>query len=190
MSTRFYTKKQLTIINGVLCGPDHEVVQPDQEIIRQANALETLKQKVEYLAKQPEATPMPSLDGFERKSEMDSVVPEFEVSTPIMDFKAHESMLLMNELDEQRTAVEANAMLACFAKLLEFVKSEYVLDLGYPCPRIDTPTLGSILELTDHDVVNVVAEANGLVSDDDDDDYDVLEDILDSIDKAIKSDED
>jgi hypothetical protein len=80
-------------------------------------------------------------------------------------------------------------MLGCFSKLIAFAKSEYVLDTGTPGPRIDTPTLGNLLELTDDDIIEVVASACGLNAvdddaDDTDEDAPELKQILDDLLKA------
>jgi hypothetical protein len=183
-----YTKKQLTIVNGYLKAPDSTIVVVDPKVIVEANVLETLSQKADYLMAQPAATPMPTFDGFERKSIMDEIVPKFTVTTPMLDKRAEDALAIMEELDNVETANNANQVLELFAELFEFVKNDYVIDHGNDgseLVRIDTPTLGNILELTDSEVVEVIAKCSGLVkTDKDDEDLESLRSLLDELIKA------
>ena len=161
---KMYKKSTLSLIDGMLVSPDGDVVSVDSAIVSQANKLETLFQQGKYLMAQPEATPAPSLDGFERKSAFDISEAKFDVSTPILDAKAEETMALMDELDDMATASKANEMIEEFRELISFTMADYVFDCGTPvCLRFDTPTIGSVLELTPKDVSNVVALVNGMV---------------------------
>ena len=169
---KLYKKSDLSLINGMLVSTEtNDIIMPDINVVKQANALETIAQKAKYLAAQPEATPMPSLKGFERKSIKDDLIGgvKFEAKTPGLDFKAAEAMALMSELDDVETTNKANAMLDKFTELLAFVKNDFVIDFGGGTPVFDTPTLGSILELTQQDIVDVIAMAAGLEKDDDHD---------------------
>jgi len=159
---KMYKKSDLKLVNGLLVTEDGEVVMPDVCVVRQANELETLWQKAEYLAKQPSAQPMPSLDGFKRKSIHDTDA-MFTVTTPLMDKKAEEAVAIMDELDDMVTCEKANAMLTEFSSLLRFVREDVVLGCGGEVPYLfDTPSLGSVLELTEQDLVDVIAEACGM----------------------------
>jgi hypothetical protein len=159
---KMYKKSDLKLVNGLLVTEDGEVVMPDVRVVRQANELETLWQKAEYLAKQPSAQPMPSLDGFKRKSIHDTDA-LFTVTTPLMDRKAEEAVALMDELDDMATCEKANALLSEFSALLRFVREDVVLGCGGEVPYLfDTPNLGSVLELTEQDLVDVIAEACGM----------------------------
>ena len=161
---KMYKKSVLSLIDGMLVSPDGDIVSVDSAIVSQANKLETLLQQGKYLMAQPEATPAPSLDGFERKSAFDINEAKFDVSTPVLDAKAEETMALMDELDDMATASKANDMIEEFRELISFAKADYVIDCGVPvCLRFDTPTIGSVLELTPKDVSNVVALVNGMV---------------------------
>lgn len=160
---KMYKKSDLTIIDGMLVNGDGDIVMPDVRVIEQANELETLVQKAEYLSGQPEATPMPSLEGFERKSEKDADV-HFHAKTPELDKKAEEAMAIMDELDDMATVDAANDMVDKFPELLAFVSNDYVVDFG--CGGVlvtfDTPTLGSVLKLTKDDVIDAIAYACGM----------------------------
>lgn len=167
---KMYKKSDLSLIDGMLVSAETgDIIMPDINVVKQANALETIAQKAKYLAAQPEATPMPSLKGFERKSIKDDLIDgvKFEVKTPGLDFKAAEAMALMSELDDVETTNKANAMLDKFTELLAFAKNDFVIDFGGSASVFDTPTLGSILELTQQDIVDVIAMASGLEKDPD-----------------------
>lgn len=160
---KMYKKSDLQIVDGMLVTEGGDIVLPDTSIICQANELETLKQKADYLAAQPEATPMPSLDGFERKSIRDAGLGRFEASTPTLDAKVFEAEALMDEIDDMAAADNANAMLAGFAELIAFANADYVVDCGRQSiiHLFDTPTLGSVLELKGSDIVGIIATVCG-----------------------------
>lgn len=169
---KMYKKSDLTIIDGLLvCEETGDVVAADVTLVRQANELETLSQKAEYLAKQPEATPMPSLDGFERKSIKDKLIKgaSFEATTPLLELEAAKAIAMMDEIDDVVVVDKANELLSKFDRLLEFVNSDHVIDtgLGIGVVKFDTPTLGNVLELTQRDITAAVARIVGLEGDDD-----------------------
>lgn len=160
---RIHKKSDLKLVDGLLVTKKGEVVTPDPRIVRQANDLETLYQKAEYLAAQPSATPMPSLEGFERKSDADTSALHFSALTPKLDEKAAEALALMEEVDSLTTVEQANQMVDRFAELIRFADSDTVIDCESDhVDAFDTPCLGPILELTHEDVVGVIAYANGM----------------------------
>lgn len=160
---KLYNKSDLAIIDGMLVADDGSIVLPDRRIIEQANELETLSQKHAYLAKQPSATPAPNLDGFERKSIKDSDL-SISAHTPILDMKAEEAMALMDEIDDIATVNHANAMIDSFSELLAFTKADYVVgrESDGMIELFDTPTLGSVLELTRDDILEVIFAVCGM----------------------------
>ena len=158
---KMYEKSELTLVNGRLVDKDKNVIAVNPNIVHEANNLETRAQKTDYLLAQPAATPMPTLDGFKRKSSKDTGV-KFNTTTPLMDAKMQETMDLMDELDDMALADKANAMLDDFKHLIEFAQNDYVVseDGIFGCTNaFDMPTLGSVLELTVDDICNVVALA-------------------------------
>lgn len=163
---KMYKKSDVTLNHGLLISKDGDIILPNYLIVKQANSLETLVQKMAYLSAQPKATPAPSLDGFERVSIDDSKSRKFEVSTPVMDAKADEAMKLMDEIDDVTTANAANAMLDDFKEFLDFVTQDFVIDCGDQLYKFDTPTLGNVLELTEADVVDAVAYVCGMTKKD------------------------
>jgi len=164
---KMYKKSDLTLNHGLLVSKDGDIVLPEYRIVQQANALETMVQEAAYLMDQPEATPMPSLDGFKRRSIDDSESRKFTVDTPIMDAKAKEAMQLMDEIDDMATADKANAMLDKFKSLLDFVTQDFVIDCGDQLYKFDTPMLGDVLKLDEADVVNAIAYVCGMTKEDD-----------------------
>lgn len=163
---KMYKKSELTLVDGMLVAADGDIVQPDIEVVVQANSLETLKQKTAFLAAQPEATPMPSLDGFERKSIGDGDI-KLSAHTPTLDKQAEEAVAMMDELDDMVTVSHANAMIEDYSKLLAFAKADYVIDCGSQglIHLFDTPTLGSVLDLTQDAVLDVIFSACGMDKD-------------------------
>jgi hypothetical protein len=163
---KMYKKSDLVLINGTLVSESTgDVIVPSPAIVLQANELETLSQKAKYLSAQPDATPMPSLDGFKRKSINDNDDTKFSVDTPHLDRQAYETMMMLDEMDDTCVVNKANEMLKDFSDLVTFVKNDYVVDCaGGNFATFDTPTLGSVLELTVDDIMNVVAMACGLES--------------------------
>lgn len=164
---KMYKKSDLTLNHGMLVSKDGDIVLPDPLIVGQANQLETLVQKAAYLMAQPEATPMPSLDGFERKSIKDSDSRKFKVTTPTIDSKVDEAMRIMDELDDAKVADKANSMLDDFGSFVDFVTQDFVVDCGSQLCLFDTPMMGDVLKLTEADVVNAIAYVCGMTEDDD-----------------------
>ena len=161
---KMYKKSDLTLVNGMFVDKDMNVIAVSPYIVHEANDLETLAQKTDYLMAQPPASPMPTLDGFERQSSKDTGI-KFNTTTPVMDAKMQEAMDLMDELDDVALVDKANAMLDDFKHLIEFAKNDYVVseDGIFGCTNpFDMPTLGSILELTPEDICSVVAFAAGM----------------------------
>lgn len=173
---KMYKKSDLTIIDGMLVTPAGDIVMPDRSIVEQANELETKLQMASYLSAQPEATPAPSLDGFKRTSVNDKVSDLFKVSTPLMDMKAKESLLIMDEIDDIVAAGRANDMLASYSELASFASVDYVVDTGNgSVMQFDTPTIGSVLDLTIEKLSEVIACVCGMepCGSDEEDDEDV-----------------
>lgn len=163
---KMYKKSDLVLNHGLLVSKDGDIVLPDSVIVEQANRLETLVQKAAYLMAQPEATPMPSLDGFERKSIKDSDSRKFKATTPTIDSKVDEAMRIMGELDDAKAADKANSMLDDFDSFVDFVTQDFVVDCGNQLCLFDTPMLGDVLKLTEADVVNAIAYVCGMTEDD------------------------
>lgn len=188
---KVYKKSDLTLNHGLLVSKDGDIVIPDIAIVNQANRLETVLQEAVYLNEQPKAQPMPSLNGFERKSIKDSTRQKFEADTPIMDAKQKEALALMDEIDDVTTVNQANELLMQFDKLVDFVSQDFVIDCGNELYCFDTPIIGNVLDLTADDVSKAVAYICGMVEEDkatgpkhlyadelDDDEFDTLLGIL------------
>lgn len=158
---KLYKKSDLSITKGLIVANNGDIILPDLHIVKQVNELETMVQQAAYLERQPEATSMPSLDGFERVSINDSKV-KFTAVTPTMDEKAAEAMAIMDEMDDLVTVNKANELLGNFKELIEFADHDFVVDCGDQLYCIDTPMLGSLIDLTKEDIVNAIAAICGM----------------------------
>lgn len=194
---KMYKKSDLKLVDGILVSNNNDVVIPSSSVVEQANKLETLAQQAEYIDNQPKGMPEPSLDGFERVSEID-VVGKFNARTPVLDYKADEAMAIMDEIDAMAAASHANELQDELADLMKFVHSDYVIDCGTDLVQFDTPMLGSVLLWSPKDVVETIAHICGAdsvihkkIDDDDIDDDDIhavmdsIQDTLDRINNAI-----
>lgn len=161
---KMYKKSEMSLVDGLLLAEDGTVVAPVGNVIRQANELDTLVQKAIYLQQQPEATPMPSLDGFERASNF-KVRCGLSVDTPILDKHAEEALQLMDELDDCKRVDEVNTFLEKYADLISFADSEQVVCSEATTPeKFDTPVLGNPLKLTPELIVKSVGIIHGIVA--------------------------
>ena len=155
-------KSELTLVDGMLVKGD-DVIGIEPSIIHQANMLETLAQKTAYLSAQPDYSPVPSLDGFEREYEADKLC-QFTAATPLLDSKVKEAMDIMDEIDDVTTVEQANDMLENYRELYEFCSVDYVVgNLDKPnVIKFDMPTLGNPLCLTTFDIEHIIAAACGM----------------------------
>lgn len=172
VTMKMYDKSNLKLVRGMLVDPNGNVITPNLAVIKQANRLEELAQKAKYLADQPDATPMPSLDGFKRKSIMDNVMDNvaFRVSTPHLDFEVERTMRIMEDIDDANVTIAANNMLKEFTELIDFATNDFVVDVVANYSYLfDTPTLGNILELTVDDITETIAAVCGIERFDGDD---------------------
>ena len=106
---KLYDKKELTFRKGMLVTKDGDALRIATAITAQANALETEMQKQMFLKDQPEATPAPTLDGFERKSIAKKKV-RVQCATPLLDEKIKKAEAFMEELDTVDNAKKVEAM--------------------------------------------------------------------------------
>lgn len=163
---KMYKKSDLNLVNGMLVTESGDIVMPDHRIVDQANNLETIIQQTLYLEDQPQATPMPSLKGFERESINDHEQ-EFTASTPMLDVKVAEAMGIMDEIDDISIVNKANQMMVDFGQLVDFVSNDYVIDCGGDTAlQFDTPRMGDVLKLTKEDITIFIAHICGLCDED------------------------
>ena len=164
---KMYKKSDLSLVDGLLLAEDGTIVKPVGDVIAQANELDTLYQKAMYLKAQPAASPMPSLAGFERKSNFDIGV-GFTADTPLLDKKSEEAMKLMEEIDDYNTANEVNKFLEGYADLIRFAASDKVVCSEDDAIEVfDTPALGDPLEISVEAIQVTAALIHGLTIDDD-----------------------
>lgn len=129
MTVKYMNKDKLQLIDGMVCNKKGEVLGIDPEIVELYNELETKVQEKHYLDKQPEAQPMPSLDGFERKHSVGNVwMPIVEVAkTPVTDKRIEEAIAFAKEMGDVHKADVANETIAKYAKLFQFVEQDKIL---------------------------------------------------------------
>lgn len=139
---KMYVKSELKFDSGYVLTMDDEVVALPPKVAEQLNEMETEIQKVAYLKAQPEAQPMPSLDGFERESIVKHA--HVEVETKYLDREKRRSMGLLNDLRNMAAADEANEKLAKYDEAIRFLREDKFVE-GTEVIMIDTPTIGNIL---------------------------------------------
>ena len=160
---KMYKKNELKFVDGLLIADDGTIVAPSKKIVSQFNRFETLCQRYDYMIDQPDYSPMPSLDGFERKSSFGHKG-GFAVKTPLLDAKVEDTMKLLDELDGAKAADDANEMLEEFEEMVLFICNDYVVDLGVvggELERFDLPTLGDPLKLTEKDIIAIIGMVCG-----------------------------
>lgn len=157
---KVYPKSDLHLKDGLLVTSEGDVVCIDPDIVDLANELETKLQKARFLAKQPEAQPMPSLEGFVRKSV--NKIEMFTTETPLADKQAEDALAFMNELDDVKLTNDMNQMLNGMFDLVMFVREDSVLGMeAASIHRFDTPELGNPLTWNEDTLATAVAEIHG-----------------------------
>lgn len=159
---KMYKKNDLHFIDGMLVTEDGKIVVPSAKIVRQFNDFETMCQRHDYLIDQPDYSPAPSLDGFERKSAFGHNG-GFSAKTPLLDAKVEDTMKLLAELDGANAAEDANNLLDEFEEMVLFVCNDYVVDFGEAIELIkfDTPMLGDPLKVTEAEIIKVISAICG-----------------------------
>lgn len=137
---KLYKKTDCQFIEGQIVCND-EIISLDPVVYGMLHLMDIQLQKSNYLLKQPEAAPAPSLAGFKQKSMYK--LPYIEKpKTPVSDKQVKQAMAIMAETDELEKAGEVNALITELKPLFDWVASEYVVDSGKPHPKIDLPLMG------------------------------------------------
>lgn len=152
---KMYSKIDVTFSNGYIVGENSNVVCLPDKVAEQLNELEEIFQKAEYLKAQDPASPMPSLDGFKRKSINKTI--EIEASTPTIDAKVAESIQIRDELRKVDNAETMNKIIGEYSEVFHFVQSNTFVE-GSKVVLIDTPTLGNPLDIKVEDLLDKLAE--------------------------------
>lgn len=150
---KMYCKNELTFENGYVINKDHDVVALPVKAAVQLNAMETFLQKQKYLHDQPDATPEPSLDGFEFESTL--AKPEINVITPVFDAKIKESKDILKELRDKEMATAINHTLDAFVDALRFLKDDSFVE-GDEVIRLDLATIGNPLNANADEIVGTI----------------------------------
>ena len=152
---KMYNKSQVTFSNGYVIDDDSNVVCLPDKVAEQLNELEEIFQKAEYLKAQDPASPMPSLDGFERESIRQTVT--VEASTPTLDAKVEEGMKIRNELRKMNNADTMNEFIFKYQEVFHFVQDDTFVE-GDKAVFIDTPKLGNPLDIKVDDLLDKLVE--------------------------------
>lgn len=160
---KLYDKKELTFHKGMLVTKDGDALRIAEAITEQANTLETKMQEQMFLKDQPEATPAPTLDGFERKSIAKKKKVLVQCATPLLDEKIKKAEAFMDELDTVDNAKKVESTANKFIDLIEFAEDDFVLADTCGEPSVfDTPMLGNPLDYDCEPILAAVALATGL----------------------------
>jgi len=137
---------------------DGDVVSIGLALTRQLNELETKVQEARYLHRQPDAQPVPSMDGFERQSTINAICMD-SPDTPELDASVERAMRIAKEIDAIDTSKKLNKVFSEYDKVAEFLATDKVLVDDAIIERIDTPVLGNPLELTGEKLLKILVEA-------------------------------
>lgn len=150
---KMYKKSDLKFENGYVLTQDDEVVALPPKVAEQFNDMETEIQKQQYLKGQPEARPMPSLNGFERESIVKHA--HIEVETKHLDREVRRCNGVLNDLRNMAAADEANEKLAKYDEAIRFLHDDKFVE-GTEVVMIDTPTIGDPLTASVGDVIDML----------------------------------
>ena len=171
---KFVKKNKLQFVNGFICDKKGNVLGGFEEVARLANNIEDEVQQQAYLKAQPEAIPMPSLDGFVRESINKVSMPTVGMpETPVTDARIEEALAFAHEMQNVHDAKEINELFEKCEALYKFVNADVVPidtdpaseDLGLNL--FDTPTLGNPLDWDDAFITKILLALKGYVSKED-----------------------
>lgn len=149
-------KDKLTFKAGHLI-KKNKVVGLPVNVWLQLNELETMIQQYDYLKKQKEYNPGPSLDGFERKRSeyFDNILEVLPPETPVSDKRTAEAMAFMKEVDQVDKANEVNKTIERFRDLMLWCQHDEFIE-GDCYNPIDLYVIGNPLELTEEQVAQFI----------------------------------
>lgn len=161
---KLVSKSELHIEDGYILDEEDNVLAIDRNIVRLFNKLDRELQKALYLQKQPKATPMPTLEGFEEESELSTPV-ESHANTPVLDEKIQESMALMDELEMLRHIDAIKKDFDFYQPIIDWAdKDKTLVSDGLESCQVDTPFFkdyGGILKMTPQEIIQVVGIIHG-----------------------------
>lgn len=157
--TKIYSKSDLDFVNGYIVDKKtNEVIALPSHAAEQLNDLETMIQKVQYLADQPEPQPLRSLDGFKRKSALDKDRIKVTAETPELDKRRKISATILDEIRKKDKADSINETIEKFQEAFDFLMSDTFVSDG-KIVRLDLPTIGNPLEVDVSDLLATIASA-------------------------------
>lgn len=156
MAAKLIKKSKLTFEAGHLIKKDKVIGLP-VNVWLQLNELETMIQQYDYLKKQKEYSPGPTLDGFERRRSeyFDNILEEVLPETPVSDKRVAEAKAFMDEVDRVDKAKEVNETIEHFHDLMLWCQHDKFIE-GDCYNPIDLYVLGNPLELTEEKVARII----------------------------------
>lgn len=159
---KIHEKKNLKMVGGWVVDEAGEVVAIDCEVVRQWNWLETAVQKARFVKDhgldEPEEKRV-SIEDFVRMSEHKVAIPVGTAETPALDERTQLALRVADELEQKAKADRFNEISSELEALFAFVQSATVVAGGCDPMRLDSPTLGSILEADLETVSKALASA-------------------------------
>ena len=171
MATKLVKKDKLDFKDGFFYKKNKRVY-IESNVVYELNDLETKAQQYAYLEDQGDYHPQPTLDGFERTSINDTVV-NIHTSTPILDAEMKKTIDMLEEIDKYNDAEEIERVVKNYIHLIRWLKADEIVvsDTGIDV-AVDTPCLGSPLELEYNSILNLitymVTDGEGYLGDRDD----------------------
>ena len=156
MAKKMYKKSDLRYEGGYLVTKDDKIVLLPFAIASKLMELEERLQKALWLKNKPEVE-LPEYGEFVRKSEFDVKLPQIKVETPTIDKAVEFALKYKEDLDNQLTADAANKFISGYTQVFQFVNSDLFVEGDYDT-RLDLPTLGNPLELTEDKIMQLVVD--------------------------------
>lgn len=150
-----FKKSDIKFDDGWLVTKDDEVISLPFEIARQFDMIDEALQMADYLASQSPARPVPSLDGFERKT-LSHERTKFTCDTPALDTAEATAKAMFQDIKNQQHVDDANYLCKKFKKLIDFCASDYIFEQNSYPERYDWFTWGNPLEVTADDVEDIL----------------------------------
>ena len=155
---KIYKKSKLSYKNGYIVKGD-KVVGVDNTIVAALNRFEREYQK--YLWGDDEPVESVKNEPFRFQTEHGDVYPHVTPETPLLDLKATETLLIMNELDEIESAKKINKVFDDNSDLFMWLDSKHIVESKQQCQlQFDLKYLGNPLELTKDRLADIIIEMN------------------------------
>lgn len=159
--TKLYKKSDLTFKNGIVVDDDGNVIGLPAQVAVGLEKIEVAIQKAEYLKSQPKAQPIPSLEGFKRKSALKPDI-KIESETPTIDKMVEEAKTLHKEMKLSMGTDKLNGIIEKFPEVFRFTEDDSFVGEEHGT-ALDLPTLGNPLELTSDQLLQHITEVLDII---------------------------